>query len=111
MIEITVKDYMAQKLPVAVYMEIPPNPPDRFVVLRKADSSRENRLDTAMFVVNSYAESLLEASKLNELAKAAMDDLPELDTVSSASLTGDYPFPDTTIKRHRYQAVYDVTHY
>lgn len=111
MIETTVLDYLNQKLPVPVYMEIPDDIPDRFVVLRKSGSGRINRVDTSMFVVRSYAESMLEASMLNEQVKAAMDALPELDAVSASRLTGDYPFPDTTIERYRYQAVYDVTHY
>lgn len=92
-------------------MEIPPDPPGCFVVLRKADSSRENRIDSAMFVARSYAESLLEAAKLNEQVKAAMDSLPELDAVASSRLNGDYPYNDTANKRRCYQAVYDITHY
>lgn len=111
MIEITVKGFLEQKLQVPVFMEFPPNPPDRFVVLRKADSSRENLVDTSMLVADSYAESLLEAAKLNELVKAALDDLIELDTVSSSRRGGDYPFTDTKNKRYRYQAVQNITHY
>lgn len=111
MIEIAVREFLEQKLQTPVFMEFPPDPPDRFVVLRKADSSRENLVDTSMFVVDSYAESLLEAAKLNELAKAAMDALIELDDVSSSRRGGDYPFTDTKNKRYRYQAVQNITHY
>lgn len=111
MIEIAVKEFLKQRLPVPVLMEFPPNPPDCFVVLRKADSSRENLVDTTMFLADSYAESQLEASKLNELVKDALDALTELDTVSSSRRGGDYSFTDTKNMRYRYQAVQSVTHY
>lgn len=111
MIEITVLSFLSERLPVPVYPEYPTNPPERFVVLRKADSSRENLLDSAMFVADSYAEPLLEAARLNEQVKAALDVLPEIDVVSSSRRAGDYPAFDTKNKRHRYQAVYNITHY
>ena len=64
-----------------------------------------------MFLVQSYAESKLEAVLLNKQAKAAMDSLIELNRISACNLSGDYPFPDTKRKLHRYQAVYDITYY
>lgn len=111
MIEITVLHHLEQKLQTAVYMEFPVNPPGRFVVLRKADSGRENYIDSAMFTARSYAESLLESAKLNKAVKSAMDTLPELEEVSSSRLNADYPMMDTANKRYCYQAVYDITHY
>ncbi|MBQ3089517.1 MAG: hypothetical protein IJD21_03030 [Oscillospiraceae bacterium] len=111
MIELTVLDHLSEQLTVPVYMELPSGAPDRFVVLRKADSGRENFIYSAMFTFRSYGESLLEAARLNEQVKAAVDRISELDAVASARLNGDYPFPDTSIKRHCYQAVYDITHY
>lgn len=111
MIEITVKNHMEKKLVVPICFEIPSDPPSRFVVLRKADSGREDLLDSAMLVAESYAESLLEAGRLNEQVKTALDSLIELDSVSSSKRGGDYPFPNTKIKRYRYQAVQNITYY
>lgn len=111
MIEVTILDYMSNNLPVPVYMEFPSDPDNRFVVLRKGGSERENLMDTSTFVADSYAESLLEAAKLNEQVKAALDSLAELDAVSSSKRGGDYPFYDTQNKRYRYQAVQNITHY
>ncbi len=111
MIEITVLNFLKEKLPVPVYMEFPSNPGPRFVILRKTDSGRENRLDSAMFVADSYAETLLEAAKLNELVKTAMDDLSDLDGVAASEQAGDYSAPDTQNKKYRYQAVYYITYY
>lgn len=111
MIELIVLRHLEQKLPEPVYMEFPSNPPDRFFVLKKADSGREDLIDSAMFTLQSYGESLLEAAKLNELAKAAMDSLMELDEIADSRRGGDYPFPDTKNKRYRYQTVHNITHY
>lgn len=111
MIELIVLDYLKSCLPEPIYMELPTEPPERFFILRKVDSGRVDLVDSAMFTVWSYAESLLEAAKLNELAKNAMDDLIELDDISASDRNGDYPFPDTVTKRHRYQTVHNITHF
>lgn len=111
MIEITVLEHLSQALGLSVSMEYPEDPPDTFLVLRTGDTSRQNWLETTVFVVESYAPSMYEAAVLNSRAKAAMDALPELPEVSAAHLGTDYPANDTTNKRYRYQAVYNVTHY
>ncbi len=111
LIEITVQNHVAEQLDCPVYMEFPEDAPEYFVILDRTDSSRENHIDSAMFLVQSYAPTKLAAAMLNEKAKAAMDSLIELGRVSACNLSGDYPFPDTKRKRHRYQAVYDITYY
>lgn len=111
MIETTVRDYLEQMLSVPVFMEFPEDPPDRFVVLKKGDTSRENWLETTMFIPESYEMSMLKAAKLNGLVKAAMDRLTDLQEVSASRLGIDYPAFDEKNKRYRYQAVYNVTHY
>ena len=111
MIEVIIKDFAAERLSVPVYMEYPTNAPDRFVILDRSDTNRENHIETSLFVAQSYAESKLEAAKLNKQVKEMMDALVELDQVSCSELNSDYPFPDTQRKRHRYQAVYNITHY
>lgn len=111
MIEKIILDYLSDRLSVPVRMEVPANPPKRFVVLEKTGSSRENHIQSAMFTAQSYAETLLEAAKLNEAVKAVMDDLAELDQICRSELNSDYNFTDTASKRYRYQAVYDVTYY
>lgn len=111
MIELIVKEFAEQKLTVPVFMEFPHDPPERFVVLKKGDSGRENLINSAMLVADSYAESLWEAAKLNEQVKTVLDNLIQLDTVSSSRRGGDYPAFDTKNKRHRYQAVQNITHY
>lgn len=111
MIEIILRDYLEQMVHVPVYMEFPKDPPERFVVLRKGDTSRENWLETTVFIPESYAESMLSAAKLNGLIKTCMDSLVNLPEISASRLGTDYPAFDNKNNRYRYQAVYDVTHY
>lgn len=111
MIEVTVEDFMKARLPVPVFPEYPKESHKRFVVLRKVGSTRDNLVDTAVFVADSYAESVYETAKLNELVVSAFDNLIELDAVSSAKRAGDYNATDTQNKRYRYQAVCNVTYY
>lgn len=111
MIEITIRDFVAGALQVQVCMEIPSKPPTRFVVLKRSGEGRENRVESAMLIADSYAESLLEAAKLNEQVKSVLDDLDTLDEISSVQLSTDYPVIDTGNKRYRYQAVYKINYY
>lgn len=111
MIEIIILDYMASALQVPVRTEIPVNPPTRFVVLKRSGEGRKNLVQGALLIADSYAESLLEASKLNEQVKSVLDDLDTLDEICSVQLSADYPVIDTGNKRYRYQAVYEINHY
>ena len=110
MIETTVLNYLKEALTVPVRMEMPENPPRRYVVLEKTGSSRTNRLNTATIAAQSYAESLVEAAKLNEEVKAAIDNMIELDAISACRLNSDYNFTDTQTKNYRYQCVYVITY-
>ena len=109
MIEIIIKNYLAEKLSVPVVLEVPANPPKSFVLLEKTGSSREEHIDRAMLAIQSYAPSMYDAARLNERVKAAMDSAAELDAVSASRLNSDYNFTDTTTKRYR--AVYDLVYY
>ena len=111
MIEVIIKNYLAEKLSVPVVLEVPADPPKSFVLLEKAGSSREEHIDRAMLAIQSHAPSMYEAARLNERVKAAMDSAAELDAVSASRLNSDYNFTDTTTKRYRYQAVYDLVYY
>lgn len=110
MIELTVLNYLNNALSVPVKMEVPANPPVKFVVLEKTGSSRENTLNTATFAAQSYAGSLAEAAALNEEVKAAMDNMIELNAISACRLNSDYNFTDTAAKKYRYQCVYVITY-
>ena len=117
MIEELIQDFLSGRLSVPVRLTVPTPAPDRFVVLEKTGSGYEDGLYAATLAVQSYGpnatdhDGTLDASRLNEEVKAAMEDAAELPELSSCELNTDYRFPDTTHKRPRYQAVFSITHY
>lgn len=111
MIEFSVKEHLEDRLDAPVFFEFPEETPDAFLVLKKEGTPRENLLDFAMIIVDSYGPSLLEAARINETVKAALDDLVLLPQISASRRGGDYPAFDTKNKRYRYQAVQNITYY
>lgn len=110
MIEITILNYLKNKLDVSVFTEHQKEEPYSFVIFEKISSSLTNGINHATFAFQSYGASLLEACKLNERVKEAMLDMIELDEIGRVKLNSDYNFTDTTEKRYRYQAVFDITY-
>lgn len=111
MIEKIISDYLNQVLPVPVYPEEPEDRPDEYVLIEKTGGDKENYINSATVVLQSYAESLYLAAELNEAVKTAMEAIAQLDTICSAELNSDYRYTDTETKRYRYQAVYDIIYY
>lgn len=112
MIEVTILDYLKTKTELPVYMEQPSDPPRCFYVLEKTGSTLENHIYSSTFVVQSYADTMYNAACENEDIKQIMlDDLIELSDIASVGLNSDYNFTDTSTKRYRYQAVFDIVHY
>ena len=111
MIEKTILDYLNAKLSVPVYMERPEKDTGEFVVIEKTSSGKYNQIRQATIACQSFGNTLYRAAEINEAVKEAMDDLITLPEVSKSALNSDYNFTDTSKKRYRYQAVYDITHY
>ena len=111
MIEKVLLDYLNDNLDDPVYMQYPDNAPDRFFILEKTGGNRENQIAFATFVLQSYGGTLYETAAMNLVGINAMLDAVTLDAVSSVALNSDYNFADTTRKRNRYQAVFNITHY
>ena len=111
MIEKIILDFLKAELTVPVFLEQPDIAPDSYVLFEKTGSDRSNRLKSATFAFQSYAASLYQAATLNEELKVAVDNMVSLNEIGSVRLNSDYNFTDTTTKRYRYQAVYDIKHY
>lgn len=111
MIEKIILNYLNSKLAVPVVMEEPADKPSSFVVIQKTGSSRVNYIFSATIAIQSYGESLLKAAELNEAVKNAMFGIPEVAEVASVRLNSDYNFTDSSTKKYRYQAVFEITHY
>ncbi len=110
MIEMIVLEYLESVLEVPVYPEKPEKEPKAYVLIEKTGSSTEDFIKTATIALQSYAGTLFLAAELNEKVKAAMDNIIILDSVSKSKLNTDYNFTDTTKKKYRYQAVYDLVY-
>lgn len=111
MIEQTILEHLSGALDVMCVMETPAKAPASFVVVEKTGDSRENLICTAILAVQSYGETLYEAAALNSAVKSAMFTAARLPEIAAVRLNSDYNFTDTSAKRYRYQAVFDVTYY
>jgi hypothetical protein len=111
MIELIIRKYLVSKLEIPVVLEHQKNLPKRYILLEKTSGKRNNYLNSSTIAIQSYAESLLEAAKLNEKIKNIMYDLVAVDEVSRVDLNSDYNFTDPETKQYRYQAVFDINYY
>lgn len=108
MIEKIILDYLNDKAPVPAYMEKPEQEPAQYILIEKTGGGRTNYINSATIALQSYAESLFSAATLNEEIKSIMYNITELDEVYSVRLARDYNFTDTTKKKYRYQAIFDL---
>ena len=111
MIEKTVLDYLDDALQVPVYMEVPENPPKEYIVIEKTSGGVRNHIYNATLAIQSVSESLYLAAGINEQVKAAMEVIADKTEISKCDLNSDYNFTDTSTKKYRYQAVFDLVHY
>lgn len=111
MIEKILLDYLTDNMTADVYPEEPEQKPERYCLIEKTGSSEEDHIYSATIVIQSYAPSLLLAAELNQELKAVMKNAISLNEICKVTINSDYNYTDTNTKRHRYQAVFDVTHY
>lgn len=110
MIELIIKKHLEKTLKVPVYLEMQENMPDSFIIFEKTSGGQKNQINSASFAFQSYGDSMYEAAKLNEELKAAVFKLQWSKEVGGVRLNSDYNFTDTTSKKYRYQAVFDITY-
>lgn len=84
---------------------------DKYLIVQRSGSRRENHLYSSTIAVQSYAGSIYEAAKLNEKVIEIMDNITELDRITAVDLNSTYLFMKTSTKQPRYQAVFDLYHY
>lgn len=111
MIEVIMKDYLKKKLNIDVYLSLPSPLPKKFISLEKIGSSNNNHLESSMFAVQSWAESMEEAAKLNYEVKKALKSMIGLKEIARVNINSDYNFTDEETKRFRYQIVVELNHY
>lgn len=111
MIEKLLIKYISSKLNVDVVMELPENNFKKLILIEKVGSSENNFIKNAKIAIQSYAPSLLQASELNEKVKEIIRGLIELNDICKVNLESDYNFTDTSIKKYRYQAIFNIFYY
>lgn len=109
MIETTIVGYLSQTLNVHVSAEKPKDKKE-YVLIDRTGRSEKNKIKSATFAIQSYAETLYAAMILNERVKDAMENMVSLDDISKVELNTDYNFTDPETKEYRYQAIYDLVY-
>lgn len=111
-IELVAKKYLEKNLDVPVAIDLSAITAEKsFVTIEKTGSRKDNSVITSVLAIQSYGDSMYEASLLNERVKILMDNIAELDDICYSKIETDYNFTDTSTKRYRYQAVYDLVHF
>ena len=112
MIELDIKNFIDENLDYPAYMELPPNPPDKFFVIEKVGGGQDEHIDTASITIQTYAPSMfLAASIAEELNDAMLNDFILLSNISKVELNSSYNYPDTRVKKYRYQSLFDIYYY
>lgn len=112
MIEAIIRNYLITALStVPVYIDVPAEPPDKYVVIERTGGGNEEHIRNAMVAVQSYGKTRLDAATLHEDVLAKLPAIADGDKVSSCTVNSEYDFTDTSTKRYRYQAVFDIIYY
>lgn len=111
MIEEKILSYLQCMLDVEAGMQQPDEETGKYIIIEKTGSSTQDFITTASIVIKSYADSKYEVAQLNEKIKDVMlYQFIENDDISSVKLVSDYHYPDTAIKKERYQALFEIVY-
>ena len=112
MIETVLIDYLKTALHTDhIYAEMPEPSPEEFYVIDKTGSSVVNRICTSTVAIQSYGASKIRTMEMNEALKDAMEGILSREEIGACHLSTDYNFSNIAKKQHRYQAVFEITHY
>ena len=108
MIEKTVLDYLMDELSMTdIYLEFPNDLPNEFIVFHIVDRGKTDQINEVTMEFFSYGLTKLDAAKLDEKLREAMENIVTLPDIS-CRFGGGNDAPDTTIKRPRYRAYYNL---
>lgn len=92
----------------------PDDEPDEYLIVEQTGSGDENHIENKMVVVQTISRDrnngLSKVMAINENVIAAMKKMPEYADVFRCHLNTDYNFTDTSSKKYRWQAVFDITY-
>jgi len=108
MIEVDVIKYLSTALSVSVTGEKPIKKPVKYVVIETIDSGRINYINAVTISIMSYADTLLNAAKLDAQVREAMFNITSLSNVSSCKLGGGSQAIDTQTKEYAYESIFNI---
>ena len=111
MIEATVRDYLTPLVNVPVYIDVPAEPPDKYVTIERTGGGETEHIRSANIAIQCYGATRAQAAALHEDVLLSMKALNTLVGISKCGLDAEYDFTDTSTKRYRYQSVYDIIYY
>lgn len=111
MIEKTIMDFLHGRMNVPVRAEVPSPPDSEYVIVVRTGGSEKDFLHTSQIAIISNGRTMLRAAGLHESVKSHMDGLTTLDEVTKVKLLDEGNVTDAMVKRHRYQGIYEITHY
>ena len=112
-IEEIILNFLSEKVNIPVLTEKQKKDnPKQYYLIEKTGGTTNNHIKRSTITIQSYGNSLYEASIFNEQVKYQMEyNAIALEQIVSVSLNSDYNYTDTTTKEYRYQAVFDIVHY
>lgn len=114
MIEKAIRDYLINKAITGItnniFMQVPENKPDKYVLIQKTAGYIEDQLGHATIIIQTIAPSKYEAAQMCEAIVKEMRTCTD-DEVGTCTVSGFYDFPNTQTKENRYQAVFLIAHY
>lgn len=111
MIEKIIRDYLLNVLDVPVYIDVPADPGDSYVVIDRTGGSETEHIRSATVAVQSYAPRKIAAAELHEQVLALLPGVATGEAVSACTVNAEYDYTDEETKRYRYQAVFDIVYY
>ena len=112
MLEIELREHLVEELaPVGVFLVVPEEPPETYVVFERTGGGENNHLRTAVIALRAVAQTMQEAAELMEETIQAVKGFIISPKIASVNLNSAYNYTDTTKKEYRYQAVFDFVYY
>ena len=93
------------------YGEVPKTTGGEFVTIERTGGGETNHIERATLAVQSWADTMLDAVKLDSAVADAMESLVEYESVSACRRNGSYNYTNPATNKYRYQSVYEVIYY
>ena len=111
MIEAIIRNFLLNVVDVPVYVTVPAEPADSYVVVERTGGGVDEHIRRATIAVQSYGVNREQAATLHETILAELPAIADGDKVSACYVNAEYSYTDEATKKYRYQSVFDITYY